>query len=287
MHRAHTGRRARSGLVWSLGALLALSVGLPAPAPAEAPGPGDTLPVETCARRNLPSSSSRQSVRFRRVDRLGAARISQAEILWRRFGEGARALVRFFAPEELRGSQVLLLQDAERAEALVHLPDLAEVRRVSGSGITGAVFGTDFSYEDLERVLGVYAEGASRRLPDADVDGRDVYVLESAPARGEASQYERVVSYVDRRTCVPLRVDLFADEGRLRKVLKVHPKRIERRGTRWLPTLVLMKDVVEETYTELIVDELDLNLELSEALFSEARFGESAAARGDRPGDRP
>ncbi len=226
--------------------------------------------VQACVRRNLPERSSRQAVRFRAVDRLGAARVSQARILWRHFDEGARALVRFNAPEELQGSALLVVQDGERAEMLLYLPDAGRVRRVTGPGVAGAVFGTDFSYEDLARVLGLYAEGPSRRLPDAEEQGREAWVLESRPAEGSGSGYARIVTYVDSRTCVPLRMDFFDANDRPRKLMKVPEQRIERRGSDWLPTLILMKDLAEETYTELIVDEIELDLDISRSRFTES-----------------
>lgn len=261
-------------------ALAAGDVAAPPPAGSVASPPQDVSRIESCVRRNLPERSSRQAVRFRAVDRLGSARVSQAEILWHRFAGGPRALVRFLAPDELEGSALLLVQSEDRADIFLYLPELEGVRRVTGRKVAGALFGTDFSYEDVERLLGLYAEGGSRRLPDAEVDGREAWVLESRPSRGGESQYARVVSYVDRRTCVPLRIDLFERDDRLRKVLKVPRQRVERRGTGWLPTLVLMKDLVETTYTELIVDDVILDVELSHKLFEERELAHSARRKG-------
>ena len=239
---------------------------------AEAQAPTSLRPVQTCLERNLPGRSSRQSVRFRRIDRLGAARVSQAEILWRRFGEeGAefRARVRFRAPVELRGTSVLMVRSAPDAEVLVWLPELAEVRRLRGTRLGDTIFGTDFSFEDLERVVMGHSRGEARRRPDATLEGRDAWVLETRPEPGSDSSYRRMVSYVDQRTCVPVRVELYEPADRLRKLMKVPVPRIERRGSRWVPTLVLMRDLVEETHTELIVDSVAVDVELSKALFSE------------------
>ena len=48
--------------------------------------------------------------------------------------------------------------------------------------------------------------------------------------------------------------------------------RIQRKGSRYVPTLLLMKDLRQETYTELIVDRVELDTELPGDLFDESRL---------------
>jgi len=45
---------------------------------------------------------------------------------------------------------------------------------------------------------------------------------------------------------------------------------VERQGSRWVATLMLMKDMVEETHTELVIDAVAIDLEIPDDVFSEA-----------------
>lgn len=225
--------------------------------------------IEACAQRNRPERSSHQAVTFRTVDRVGADNVSKAEIYWRRFDDGSRALIRFKEPPDLRSSSLLLIENGSRADMFMYLPELGKVRRVSSRSVGGSLFGTDFSYEDFERLQGLSDDIESRKLPDGEVEGRAVYVLETAPARGDESEYERIVSYVDHESCLPLRTEFFEKGDRLRKVLTLPHEQIGREAERWVPRLAVMSDLVDETRTELRVDESEIDVELPRKFFSE------------------
>jgi hypothetical protein len=126
----------------------------------------------------------------------------------------------------------------------VWTPDERRVRRVSGRSNTG-LFGTDFSYDDFENWRTFQKHGKAERLPDATVSGRPAYVVESAPAAGEESSYERIVTSVDRETCVVLEVDSFEPGGRLRKVLHADPAKVARVGDFRIATALELEDVIE------------------------------------------
>jgi len=250
-----------------LGVLVSLGGSGALPAAAEA---AEVLaPVESCVQRNLPERSTRHAVRFRTVDRTGSARTSSAVIFWRAFEAGSRTLVRFSEPPDLRDSALLVIREGVRADNLIWVPELMEVRRISGRAAAGSMFGTDFSYDEFERIQGLFSDQESRRLPDAVLDDRDAFSVETRPS-GAEGRYERIVSYVDQRTCVVVRVDFFESGDRLRKVMTAPRPRIQRKGSRYVPTLLLMKDLRQESYTELIVDRVELNTELPGDLFQES-----------------
>lgn len=265
------GRRLRHSVMLGLMGTLALS----GPAPVAAERDGEA--VADCVRRNLPQLSARQALRLRAVDAAGGVAVSQARLMWRRFGAGTRAVLRLSAPEEVRGSALLVRQPGAGGESslLLHLPELGGVRRVSGPAAGHSLFGTDFSPEDFARLQGLVTDPAPRRLTDGLEQGLDVWVVETRPAKSSA--YTRIVSHVDQRRCVPLRVELYGEGGRLLKEAKVPKQRIARAGKGWVPTLVLMRDLRTGTYTELIVDDVELEAELPEELFSERALVREAA----------
>jgi len=71
---------------------------------------------------------------------------------------------------------------------------------------------------------------------------------------------------------VPLRVDHFESGDRLRKLLTVPAEKIGEFEGKRIPQLLVLRDMVDETHTELIVDELELNVEIPEEDFSSSNL---------------
>ena len=246
-----------------LGALLALGPS------AGAEQSGNLEAVRACLEANLPEKTSEQSVTFTTVDRSGFVTESKARLYWRRFDEGSRSTLCFSSPPDLRGSAVLLIAKQDRADIFVYLPELRKVRRINKRSVSGSVLGTDFSYEDLERLQGMSQDQDLKRLADGAIEGRAVYVVEARPARGEESEYDRVVLHVDQETCVPLRMELFEGEDRIRKVLTTSPERVERIGSGFFPLWIRMDDSRDGTHTELEVHEVQTEHEIREKMFTQ------------------
>lgn len=226
--------------------------------------------VQSCARRNLPERSARQSILLESTDANGAAQRIEAQLIWRRTEEGRSQLrVGVEAPPDLRNTAFLLLEREGGSDMFSYLPELGRVRRLTGRAISGSLFGTDFSYEDVER-LQLAAHGAGvARLPDAEVDGRSAYVVAATPAPDSGSAYARVVTYLDRETCVALRTDLERETGAPSKQITAKFEEVRQVGTRWIPHLVTIEDKESGRRTTLTIRKIDFDVDLSPSLFSE------------------
>jgi outer membrane lipoprotein-sorting protein len=230
---------------------------------------GDVEIVRKCLAANVPQQTSEQAVTFTAVDRTGFVTESTARLYWRRFDNGSRSTLCFSSPPDLRGSAVLLIAKEDRADIFMYLPELRKVRRINKRSVSGSVLGTDFSYEDLERLQGMSQERDLKRLEDAEIEGRAVYVVEGRPARGEESEYDRIVSHVDKETCVPLRMELFEGEDRTLKVLQTSHERVERSEAGFFPMWLRMDDAKAGTHTELVVHEIRTEHEIPEKTFTQ------------------
>ncbi len=223
--------------------------------------------IAACIERNVPEPDSVRGVRITRRDpRAGAKRI----IVLRMFGRktssgGGDLLIRFSDPADVRGSSILLLDRDGASEVWMAAPELPEPRRVTQSDRGSALFGTDLSFEDLEWLEGMRLPRASQRKPDAKEGMREVYVVESVPER---SSYGRVVSYIDKTTCLPVRLDLFDRGGRLRKEMTSDPRSHVQHGDRWVAHEMLIRDVRDLTSTHFMVDTHQQDVLLSDGLFS-------------------
>ena len=126
--------------------------------------------------------------------------------------------------------------------------------QITGDGAQLSLFGTDFSYEDVERMYGLNRPVENRRLDDGLVGDQPVYVVESKPAGGPGdSAYEAVVAFIAKDTCVPLRTEFYETDRRLRKVLTIDPRELRRDGRVWIAHSLKMRDLLDESETRLII----------------------------------
>ena len=110
-------------------------------------------------------------------------------------------------------------------------------------------------------------EAKWKRLADDEVGGRSVYVVERSPPEADASAYKTILSFVDKQTCIALRVELYESGRRLRKVFTVNPSYISKHGSVWVPQFSMMQDLRDFTMTQVLVDSSEQD-PLSDDLFS-------------------
>jgi len=237
---------------------------------AAAPADGDagTAAIEACLRGNLPSRSSVQHIRFETTDRMGGSRKLAGTVYWKR-GEDdlSRSLIRVESPPDLRGSAYLLIEHGDDVDVFVYLPDYQRVRRITSRSLSGSLFGTDFSYEDMRRLRHVLEAARAERLPDALVEGRNTHVLRLVPPA--ESSYGEVRAWVDAETCVPLKMELYARGGELAKVLTTDASTLTRQGPLWVAHAFRLRDLQEGTETRLELGELQVDVDVPDRLFSE------------------
>jgi hypothetical protein len=261
-------------MTWRFARLLLVLVTVVSGAAGAAP-PETAAEIEACVDGNMPETSSVQSIALRAKDRVGSISESKATIYWKKFEDArSRVLIEFSLPDDLRGASVLMLDRKKPGERdiFMYLPELHSVRRVTSRMMTGSMFGTDFSYEDFEMIQDYAAKAQSKRLPDATVDGEAAWVLESRPAEGQMSGYTRILEYVDPKTCVRIKTELFAANDRLRKVASVDRKTlVETKGLWYAPSLTL-RDLQSETETDLEIERIEVGAEIPNKFFSQANL---------------
>lgn len=227
-----------------------------------------TVEVEACLRRNLPERSSEQRVRFEATDRMGGSRKLAGRVFWRKGEDGlSKSLIRLEEPPDLRGSAYLLLERADDVDIFVYLPEYQKVRRVTPHTLSGSLFGTDFSYEDMRRLRHLLEHTGSTRLPDTEQGGRRAYALRLAPP--EDSGYGQVLAWIDVETCVLLKLELYGRGGALAKVLTTDPATLEKSGALWVAKAFTLRDLEEQTETRLEFGAIEVDGDVPERLFSE------------------
>ncbi len=181
----------------------------------------------------------------------------------------ARSLVQYTHPFDIRHSGYLILSKLDSVnDQFVYLSSQRRVKRVNLRG--EAVFGTDFSFEDI---LPRQIEDAEyQRLADAEAQGLDCFVVEAIPKQHAKSEYSRMYVYVDKQRYVPLLTRYWDDRDTEVKELKSEPERIEHIEGVWVPRRMTMRHLKLESYTTLDLEKIHPNPALTKSTFELRRL---------------
>jgi len=183
-----------------------------------------------------------------------------------------RSLIRFTAPAEVAGTALLMREAASgEDEQLLYLPALKKVRRISGGKREGSFMGSDFSFEDLSAKV----EGSERceRLPDAELQGQQTWVVQARPADPSTGPYGRVKVWIHPKTRVAVQMELYGKDGET-LVKKMRVQRMKKVEGRWVPTDIVMETVARKSQTRLIIDGIQSELRFPPETFSERALGQ-------------
>jgi len=211
-------------------------------------------------------------------DRGGSAQESRLRMTWSSFrdAEGkpsggvlSKTLVKYIDPFDVRFSGYLIINNHTRPnDQFVYLASSRRIRRVNLR--REAVFGTDFTFEDL--VPREIEDGDYQRLPDQVVQGATTYVVEITPKEYADSDYSRFVIHVDKPSCVPVLTQYWDNRDLLVKELTAPAADIkEIDGVHWPGTLT-MRNLQKDSFTTLTVQDLEPNPKLVRKTFDLRRL---------------
>jgi hypothetical protein len=227
--------------------------------------------VVSCMRANIPKSLQIKEIALTATDRTGGIREMRGRLYGMREDERLRAMVKIASPADLAGAAYLLREKADGDEMYVFVPALQKVRRITGVGTDGTLWGTDLSYGDLKQLNNAFVSGQTRLDGKGELAGRPVYLLTSLPAAGDGSRFAQIKVWVDQKTCVGLRAD-FLEGDTVRKRLDVDPASLRQSGPHWYAGEALMSDLKEGTKTRLRVLGLSSDIDLPGRHFNPSTF---------------
>lgn len=181
-------------------------------------------------------------------------------------GDRMHSIGRLVWPEYLRGMTILTIEAGDRGhDAFVYLPSLRKVRRV-GTGVrSDSLFGTDVTYEDLERRR--VEEYQLNGLRSAEVRGEPVHLIEARPLRD--FNYHRVVFAVARRDGAILETRYFkrGEETPFRVIVAPRDSMVSQDG-HVIPSRLTVRNHARGTTTEVTFRDLRVNPPIDDHLFS-------------------
>jgi hypothetical protein len=217
-------------------------------------------------------NDARLDMTMRLFDRQGRVRQRSLVVTTLRgtAGRGDRVLVRFLAPNDIRGTGFLVWEhDKAEDERFLYLPALGRVRRIAGSEKQESFVGSDLSYEDIGgRELSEYTYAFVRRdaawiAPDGT--SFPAWELESKALAPDAA-YPRTVSLVRKDSFVVMSADVFNRRNEREKRYEV--RRLEQVDGIWTALDVVMRNELQRTRTELVVTSARYNSGLTESAFT-------------------
>jgi hypothetical protein len=230
--------------------------------------------VRDCLKQNIPKYSSSQTLRFVSTDRIGQERECEAKVLGTMPADGLRRLkVCMVKPADVRGMKLLSIEVPGAApDTYLYSTEKLKVIHLSGEGLGGSVCGSDVSYEDLNRQQQLNHADKLERLADADLGGRTVYVLLARPTDAAHSAYTKVLSYVDKKTCVVIKTESFEAGEKPRKVMTAElDNLLEEDGIR-VPAEMVVTDLRDQTHTTVTADDLEIDNAVDKRSFEVSRL---------------
>lgn len=226
--------------------------------------------IETCVAANIPEKSLRQSQTLSVADRKGSERSLEIDYEWKRFPEDrSKAVMRVTSPPDMRGTAVLLIQNKDRGnDAFSYLPEIGKTRRLNSRSLSSTVFGSDFSYEDIQYLQSLVDGSDQKLLADSRVNERPVYAVESRSQTGKDSSYDRIVTYIDAERCVLVRAEMYGSGDRLRKTMTASPAKVVARGKAWEATEIRADNLLQGTHSVLRIEESERDAPIKDAVFT-------------------
>jgi hypothetical protein len=173
---------------------------------------------------------------------------------------------RLIAPEYLRGMTVMVIETGgQRHDAFVYLPSLGRVRRVTTAQRGDAFLGSDLTYEDFERQ---YVDDYDVDLvAPQSIDGEPCHVVRGQPRR--RFNYGHVEFFVATSDTAILESRYYKRGADSPYRMIVAPRAsMTNGGGHVLPKRILVRNLLRNTTTEVVIHEIAINPEIDDRLFS-------------------
>jgi len=205
--------------------------------------------------------------RLRLVIKSGSGRTTlNLQIKARRTPAKSEVLYQVLFPLSRKGESVLLSQvGTSTPEGYAYTPPAEAAVPLTKANLTGEVFGSDLSYQDL--VENFFRWSSQNLLGEEAVDGTDCLILESKPGSDDSTPYGSVKTWVDPQKMVAKKVEKFDRSGHLvRRSVTLQTARV---GTgRVIPTKLVVRRPGGSTETELDGSNTRHDVEYSDEVFT-------------------
>ncbi len=176
------------------------------------------------------------------------------------------SLVRVMEPKKDRGNGTLM----NKKNMWSFSPKINRVIKIPSSMMGQSWMGSDFSNKDIARADDIIDEYEHRILSTEVVDGVTIYEIEAIPNENAAVVWGREVLRI-REDHVVLEQSFFDQDGEIVKILST--MEVAEMGGRTIAKRQRMAKVEQpEEWTEISVNTVDYEVELSDSLFTQSNL---------------
>jgi hypothetical protein len=195
-----------------------------------------------------------------------------------------RTLIVFLAPADERGTKLLTIENnARRDEYFLFMPFLGKVKRIYGARRNEAFLGTQFSYEDLERLKMEEVQIHSDRRER--IDGEVVRAIDTSPRR--TSGYSRTEYLVADSDCSIIEIRHYkAGWSGPAKVISTPRSRMVTVKGVTLPGWAVARNLESGRQTEVFFSSIEVSPGINPRLFEPSALERSGGIPGLPRSDR-
>lgn len=185
--------------------------------------------------------------------------------------QGRKSFMEFSLPAEVQGTRYLTwsYDDPKMVDDMwLYLPNANLTRRISGTANKGTFMRSDLINEDLQSRS---VQDDAHTLLRMDECG-DVlcYVVESAPYDAKSSSYQKRVTWVREDIHLVHKMERYSKQGELLKTTWYGEHK--QFGNYWMAQKMITKSAVSESETLIEFKNIQVNVGLNEADFSQSRL---------------
>jgi len=238
------------------------------PVAAGEPPSGRQVMQEMLLAYYYPRNDAKEAVSMRIVNRQGHVRSRRLTILRLDQSDGGEQsyYLYFHEPPDVQGMSFLVMKHPGKDDdRWLYLPAIDLVKRIATSDKRTSFAGSDFTYEDVSgRDL---EEDEHELLGEEAVGEHSAAVVKSTPKRPGEVEFSYRKFWIDAATHLPLKVEHYNLQGRVYKVYETQ----EIQTIDGTPTITksLMKDLDNERFTEITVQDVSYDVGLTPDVFQE------------------
>jgi outer membrane lipoprotein-sorting protein len=191
------------------------------------------------------------------IEGSGAKKVAKMENLEK---GGSKRLIRFLAPGDMKGTQVLL----DGSAMYIYLPQFQKVRRVGGSSAQQGFMDSDFTNDDMGAIT-FASKFTPTMLPGTD----KAYKLKLTPKPGSESGVEALELTVDKKTYLITQIDYIVGGKAIRRQTRSNVKQF---GQFERPTTITMEDLTKQHKTTMTLEDVKINTGLADNLFTKQQL---------------
>ena len=211
--------------------------------------------------------TSHSAVQMDLIERDGEVKSRLIEEWGKDEGELSSMVMVFRSPASVKDTRYLQVEnDGRDDDKWIYLPALKRVRRIASSEGDKSFMGSDASYDDME--TREVNRDHHELLREESYAERECYVVKAWAKDPADSQYSHRITWFDKASFVPVKVEMYDKQEELLKVLSV--EQLEQVQGYWTPMQTLMENVQTGHATRLTFKKIVYDEPLPAALFSTA-----------------